>query len=146
MHHAFDEGQTDLERSVDDGTAESPVNDLVILLGDEPLPVKAGDGNIHPPRHPVILPGIVLGAVILHGDDGDIPGCHHRIVHHDDAVGFVNADPAQPHAVGEHQAVVDVELAELTVADGHIHLDAAAHLLVHILPEKGQLPLTAHAA
>ena len=146
MHHAFDVGQTDLERGVDGATAERSVNDLGILLGNEALPVKAGDGNIRPPLHPVILPGAVLSAVILHGNDRNISGRHHRIVHHDDAVGFVNADPVQPRAAGEHQAVVGVELAELTVADGHIHLDAAAHLLVDILPEKREFTLSAHAA
>ena len=61
-------------------------------------------------------------------------------------MGLVDVDLVQSCAAGKHQSVVDIELAELTVTDGHIHLDAAAHLVVHILPEKGQLALAAHAA
>ena len=146
MHHPLDVGQTDLKRSVDDRAAERPVDDLGVLFGDKPLSVKAGDGNVHPALHPVILAGAVLGAVVFHRDDRDAPGHHHRVVHHDNAVGLVEVDPVQPCAAGKHQTVVGVELAELTVADGHVHLNAAAHLVVHILPEKGQLALAAHAA
>ena len=146
MHHPLDVGQTDLKGGVDDRAAERPVDDLGVLLGDESFSVKAGDGNVHPALHPVILPGAVLGAVVFHRDDRDAPGHHHRVVHHDDTVGLVDVDPVQPCAAGKHQAVVGIELAELTVADGHVHLDAAAHLVVHILPEKGQLALAAHAA
>ena len=146
MHHPLDVGQTDLKGSVDYSAAERPVDDLGVLLGDESFSVKAGDGNVHPALHPVILPGAVLGAVVFHRDDRDAPGHHHRVIHHDDAVGLVDVDPVQPCAAGKHQAVVGVELAELTVADGHVHLDAAAHLVVHIRPEKGQLALAAHAA
>ena len=146
MHHPLDVGKTDLKRSVDDSAAERPVDDLGVLLGDEPFSVKAGDGNVHPALYPVILPGAVLGAVVFHRDDRDIPGHHHRVIHYDDTVGFVDADPVQPGAAGKHQAVVGIEFAELTVTDGHVHLDAAAHLVVHILPEKGQLALAAHAA
>ena len=145
MYHSLDIGQADLKRGVDSAAAKCPVYHLCVSFGNEALPVKAGDGYIHPPLHPVILPGAVLRAVILHGDDRDIPGCHHRIVHHDDAVGLIDIDPVQPHTAGEHQPIVGVEFAELAVADGHVHLDAAAHLVVHILAEKRQFALTAHA-
>ena len=145
MHHSLDIGQADLKRGVDSAAAKCPVYHLCVSFGNEALPVKAGDGYIHPSLHPVILPGAVLRAVILHGDDRDIPGCHHRIVHHNDTVGLIDIDPVQPHTAGEHQPIVGVEFAELAVADGHVHLDAAAHLVAHILTEKRQFALAAHA-
>ena len=87
-----------------------------------------------------------MGAVILHSDGRDIPDRHHWIVHHDDAVWLVNADPLHPHAAGEHQAVVGVELAELAVADGHVHLDAPAYLVIDVLLEEGEPALAAHTS
>ena len=145
MYHSLDIGQANLKRGVDRAAAKCPVYHLCVSFGNEALPVKTGDGYIHPPLHPVILPGAVLGVVILHGNDRDILGCHHGIVHHDDAMGLIDIDPVQPHTAGEHQPVVGVEFAELAVADGHVHLDATAHLVVHILPEKRQFALAAHA-
>ena len=61
-------------------------------------------------------------------------------------MGPVDTDAVHPHAAGEHQAVIGVELAELAVPDVHAHLDPPAHLPVHILPEEGQLRLPAHTA
>ena len=100
VHHSLDIGQADLKRGVDSAAAKCPIYHLCISFGNEALPIKTGDGNIHPPLHPVILPGAVLRAIILHGDDRNIPGCYHRIVHHDDAMGLIDIDPVQPHAAG----------------------------------------------
>ena len=86
-----------------------------------------------------------MGAVILYCDDRDISGRHNRIIYHNNTVGLVNADPVQPHASGEYQTVVSVKFTELTITDGHVHLNTAAHLTVHVLPKKGQLALAAHA-
>ena len=87
---------------MDNGTAECPVDDFGILLGNEALPVKAGDGDVRLPLHPMVFPGAVLGAVVLYCDDRDIPGRHNWIIYHNNTVGPVNADPVQPHAAGEH--------------------------------------------
>ena len=146
VQHPLDVGQADLEGSVDGSAAEGAIHHLGILLGDQSLPIKTGNGDVHPPLHPVILAGAVLGTVILHGNDRNILFHSNGVVYHDDTVGPVDLDAIHPHTAGEHQPVVGVELAELAVSDGHIHLDAAAHPVIHIRPQEGQLALPAHAA
>ena len=61
-------------------------------------------------------------------------------------MGPVNADAVNADTAGQHQSVVDVELAELAVTDGHIHHNAAAHRVIKILSDEGQPRLSAHAA
>ena len=113
---------------------------------DEPLAIKTGDGDVNCFLHPMILPHGILRAVILYGDDGDQALCAGMVLHYDDPVGPVNVHAIDARAAGQHQPVVGVELGKLAVADGHIHHDPAAHRLIEVCPDEGQLPLTAHAA
>ena len=146
MEHPLDVGQADLERGVDVFAAQH----LVDLLGepgrDETLAVKTVDGDVRCFLHPVISPHAVLRAVVLHGDDGNktLRAC--QVVHDDDPVGTVDIYAVDANAAGQHQTVVDVELGELAIADGHVHHDPAAHRLIEVGPNEGQLPLPAHAA
>ena len=146
VQHALHIRHTDLERGVDFFPAEFFVHDAGVLFGDQSLAVKAGDFDVLFFLNPVVFAGAALGAVVLYGDDVDIPLCARRIVDDHHPVGPVNFDAVDPHAAGQHQAVVGVELAELAVADGHVHHDTAAHRVVKILPDEGQPRLTAHAA
>ena len=116
------------------------------MLGDKSLAVEAGDVDVSLFLYSLVLAGGILCAVVLHSDDADIAGGARWIVDDHHPVRAVNADAVDAHTAGQHQAVVGIELAELTFADGHIHHDAAAHCVVDIRAEEGQPRLTAHAA
>ena len=94
----------------------------------------------------MIFAGTALRSVVLYGDDADIPLCARRIVDDHHPVGPVNADAVNADTAGQHQSVVGVEFAELTVTDGHIHHDASTHGVKKIFPNEGQPRLPAHAA
>ena len=146
VEHPLDVGQADLKGGVDSLPTKCPVHHLGVLFGDQPLPVKAGDGDLLPPLHPVVSPGAARASVVLHRDDRGIICLPGGVVDDHHPVGPVDTDAVHPHAAREHQAVVGVELAELAVPNLHVHLDPPAHLVVHVLPEEGQLRLPAHIA
>ena len=112
---------------------------------DQPLAVKAGDLHICFFLHPVIVPRGVLGAIILHGDDGDEMLRAGGVVHYDDPVGTVNVHAVNACAAGQHQTVVGVQLGELALVDVHAQHDAPAHRVIEACPDEGQPRLTAHA-
>ena len=136
MHHSLHIGQTNLKRCMDDSATKRPIYNLGVPLGNQALTIKASDWYIHSSFHPIIFPCGIPGAIILHGDNRNILSCYDRIVNDDDTVRLININPIQPGSAGKHQTIVCVELAELTISDGHIHLDASAHLVIHILTQK----------
>ena len=94
----------------------------------------------------MVFAGAALRAVVFHRDHLCGRGRSYRIVNDHHPVGAVNADAVNADAAGQHQAVVGVEFAELTVTDGHIHHNASAHRIIKILSDEGQPRLPAHAA
>ena len=146
MQHALHIWHTDLERGVDFLPAQLLVNKPGVLFGDQPFAVEAGDFDIDHRLHPIIFAGAVLCPVVLHRDHLCGRGRSYRIVDDHHPMGSVNADAVNADTAGQHQSVVGVEFAELTVTDGHIHHDAAAHRIIKILPDEGQPRLPAHAA
>ena len=116
------------------------------MFGDQALAVEAGDLDIGHRFHPVIFAGAVLRAVVLHRDHLCGRGCSYRIVNDHYPVGPINADAVNADTAGQHQSVVGIEFTKLTVTDGHIHHDAAAHGIIKILPDEGEPCLSAHAA
>ena len=127
-------------------SAQLLVNKAGILFGDQAFAVEAGDLDIGHRFHPVIFAGAVLRPVVLRCDHLCGWGRSYRIVNDHHPMGPVNADAVNADTAGQHQSVVGVEFAELTVTDGHIHHDASTHGVKKIFPNEGQPRLPAHAA
>ena len=126
VEHPLYKGQANLKGGV--AAAQSPVEPGGVLLGDEALPVKLGDGEILHLLHALVAPHTVRAAHVLHGDD---PGAavQGMVVHHNDPVGPVNLHALYPCAGGEHEPVVGVELGELAPAQLQIQHNAPPHRL-----------------
>ena len=146
VEHPLDVGQANLERGVDVPAAQHPV-DLRGKPGrDQPLAIEADDGHVHLFLHPVIFPSGVLGAVVLHSDDGNQVLGAGAVLHDNDPVGTVNVHAVDARAAGQHQAVIGVQLGELALVNVHAQHDAAAHRVMEVCADEGQPRLTAHAA
>ena len=113
VEHPLYKGEPNLERGV--AAAQRFVEPGGVLLGDEALPIKLGDGKVLHPLHPAVAAHTVRAAHILHGDD---PGAALQgvVVHHDDPVGPVDLHALHPGARGKHEPVVGVELGKLALA------------------------------
>lgn len=140
MEHPLYKGESNLERGV--AATQGFVEPGGVLLGDEALPVKLGDGEVLHPLHPLVVAYAVRAAHVLYGDDpGTAP--QGMVVHHNDPVGPVDLHALHPCAGGEHEPVVGVELGELAPAQLQVQHNAPAHRLPQIRPEERE---PAHAA
>ena len=141
VEHPLYKGQANLERGV--AATQRFVEPGGVLLGDEALPVKLGDGKVLHPLHTLVAAHTVRAAHVLHGDD---PGAalQGMVVHHNDPVGPVDLHALHPGAGGKHKPVVGVELGKLALAQLQIQHNAPPHRLPQICPEKGEPPHAAH--
>ncbi len=130
MEHPLDVGQADLEGGVDVPAAQNAVDLRGEPGRDQPLAVKAGDLHICLFLHPVVLPGGVFCAIVLHGDDRDEILRAGVVVHHDDPMGTVDVHAVDARAAGQHQPIVSVQLGELAAVDVHAQHDALANRVI----------------
>ena len=148
MDHALDIGQANLEGKMPRFQGCVTAQHVSQLLGDQALAVKFQNLNICGLLHPGVTAHGMLGAVILHGDDGDVLHDAAGIVHNHNVVGVHPESTVaflDPLPVAEQQPVVGVELGKLTLPELHAQGDPLPHGREEIRPEEGQLVFTAHA-
>ena len=148
VDHALDIGQANLEGEMPRFQGGVTAQHVSQLLGDQALAVKFQNLNVCGLLHPGVAAHGMLGAVILHGDDGDVLHDAAGIVHDHNVVGVHPESTVaflDPLPVAEQQPVVGVELGKLTLPELHAQGDPLPHWREEIRPEKGQLVLAAHA-
>ena len=146
MHNALDVGQANLEGVVVVLLIAIGIQTACQFRRDQTFAVKLQHIHIHGLFNARVFADRFFAAVILDGDDGNFFHDTARIIYDDDVIRVHAKKPLiDCPAAGKHQAVVGVELGELTLPDLHAQGHALPHGVVKIGADEGELVFPAHA-
>ena len=143
MQHAFHIRHTDLKRGMAMGAAKDFVDHLGVLFRNEAFAVKFGNAEKLVFLNAVIFAHTAVSRGILNGNHF-CARVDFVIVHHNNAVRFININSVNASAARKHQSVIGIEFGKLANAEFHIHHNALTDRLVKILADKGEPCLAAH--